>query len=308
MFEILDALLATAAVILGLGLIVQAMQQIFKQAFDLKNGYMRKELTALFVNDWNKATSQKAITSLKDASCEQIQKLIGLLEERMKGIGFKDLELLENIDSRKLKEIFKTLDLKNALNAAEGSLQSISKEIDEEIDGWFDLAKQAFQNHYERRMKAWALGISAAVVIAMNVNLFDTYALFSSNKAMREIGVAMGQRLGGMSMDSLQKIVTMNIDKTKNDTLLIATLPDKVLVVENIIEDRSFQFFGWRGAALQRIRSRTVCENIVLIPLGWLGMALLVSLGAPFWYDILKSLMGFKNILKSKSSNISTGN
>jgi hypothetical protein len=32
--------------------------------------------------------------------------------------------------------------------------------------------------------------------------------------------------------------------------------------------------------------------------LGWLAMTLLVSLGAPFWYDLLKTLMGIKDYLK----------
>ena len=29
-------------------------------------------------------------------------------------------------------------------------------------------------------------------------------------------------------------------------------------------------------------------------------MTLLVSLGAPFWYDLLKSVMGVKELLKKK--------
>ncbi|HXF99848.1 MAG TPA: hypothetical protein VNL69_03640, partial [Bacteroidota bacterium] len=33
---------------------------------------------------------------------------------------------------------------------------------------------------------------------------------------------------------------------------------------------------------------------------GWLGMTLLVGLGAPFWYDILRTLVGVKERLRSR--------
>jgi len=34
--------------------------------------------------------------------------------------------------------------------------------------------------------------------------------------------------------------------------------------------------------------------------LGWLAMTLLVSLGAPFWYDFLKTVMGIKERMKKE--------
>ena len=40
--------------------------------------------------------------------------------------------------------------------------------------------------------------------------------------------------------------------------------------------------------------------DLLAVILGWLGMTLLVSLGAPFWYDILKTVMGIKDKLKEK--------
>ena len=35
--------------------------------------------------------------------------------------------------------------------------------------------------------------------------------------------------------------------------------------------------------------------------LGWIIMALLLSVGAPFWQDALESLFGVKNLLRKKS-------
>ena len=82
--------------------------------------------------------------------------------------------------------------------------------------------------------------------------------------------------------------------------MIKVSIQEKAKFAGRLVEDKTFQFFGWRGAALAQLRSRSTLENAFIIPLGWLAMALLVSLGAPFWYDVLKSLMGVKNMLKGK--------
>jgi hypothetical protein len=33
---------------------------------------------------------------------------------------------------------------------------------------------------------------------------------------------------------------------------------------------------------------------------GWLGMAALLSIGAPFWHDALETLFGVKNLLRKR--------
>jgi hypothetical protein len=48
MLDTLDAIIATAAVALGLGSIALADQQIIKQWLDLKSNYMRFQLLSMF--------------------------------------------------------------------------------------------------------------------------------------------------------------------------------------------------------------------------------------------------------------------
>jgi len=307
MLESLDALIATVAVILGLSLIVQAIQQIIKQLFDLKTGYMRDELVSMFVDDWKAVKEPDTFTSLKKAAVGQVKALVGMLEDKMKGIGFEDLELLENVDAAKLKEIFKSVPVEKAFNAVGGKVLLLRQELEQEIDHWFDLAKQAFQDHYERRMKVVAFWISICLVIALNVNLFDTYTLFSTNSSAREAGVSLAENLGKISADSLAKFIKPDTAMTKNDSSIVKSIREKEEFARTIVEDKTFQFFGWRGAAIERIESRTTLENAFIIPLGWLAMALLVSLGAPFWYDFLKSVMGVKDMLKSRSDDTGAG-
>lgn len=304
MLEILDSLIATAAVVLGLSLVVQAIQQIFKQALDLKTEYMRNELLALF------STPQQSIGLLaglrrSSALAEEHRKadpfadrLITELENVTKGLGFRDLHLLENIDTAAFIDMLKSLPVSGDTTVADRF-----KKATEDAGRWFDMTKGAFQEHYERRMKYWAFGISAAVVLVMNANLLDVYKEFSHNKPLRDAAVKMGERFAAMSRDSL----VVRVSDGKKDTTFVAAKPDSVIVkeikensarIQSMLDDQSFQVMGWTDARLAKYRTQSCLLNIVEMVLGWLGMTLLVSLGAPFWYDFLKTVMGVKEMMK----------
>ncbi|MCX6142377.1 MAG: hypothetical protein NTZ35_04080, partial [Ignavibacteriales bacterium] len=68
MLESLDAIIATLAIILGVSLAVQGVQQIFKQWLDLKSNYMRVQLFAMFDNSQlsaqNKFIGMGRVTSM----------------------------------------------------------------------------------------------------------------------------------------------------------------------------------------------------------------------------------------------------
>ena len=47
--------------------------------------------------------------------------------------------------------------------------------------------------------------------------------------------------------------------------------------------------------------NRTTPLEKTKVILGWILMAFLLSLGAPFWHDILQSLFGLKEFLRGKT-------
>jgi len=292
MLEILDAVIATAAVVLGLSLIVQAIQQIFKQVFDLKSSYMRAELLALFQDDKTLADSSKRaflnnflpyrfIARKADTTARLI---VDQLEQRMSTFGVKDLHLLEDVDAGTLKAIIGSIS-----NSFE-QLPDVKAKFGDavrQIDLWLDICKKAFQEHYERRMKLWAFFLSAGVVIALNANAFDIYKEFSTNKPVRETAIAMGGRFVSTPRDSL--ITTATLDST--------TIKKQLDIIQSILDEKSFQLMGWTNENWKKFKEFNTGTLLMLI--GWLGMTLLVSLGAPFWYDFLKTVMGLKDKLKN---------
>jgi len=315
MLDILDAVIATAAVVLGLSLIVQAIQQIFKQVFDLKSSYMRTELLALFTDDntLEKTPSRSAATNFTtfgelakkaDATAEDI---VTELEVRMSTFGITDLHLLESVDAGKLKDMIAALPC--------STNKSLKEKAIGQIDLWLDVSKKAFQEHYERRMKLWAIGISAVIVVALNANIFDIYKEFSRNKALRETAIAMGERFISTSRDSLIVIkrtvakdstITGTKDSTmtgaRADSLRKEEIKKQLSSIQSILDEKSFQMMGWTGERMEKYRKRAWYVSALMMLPGWLGMTLLVSLGAPFWYDFLKTVMGVKDMMKGGSN------
>ncbi len=309
MFEILDATIATAAMILGLSLIVQAIQQIIKQTLDLKSSYMRSELLAIF-NDPPKWTVYVGnflpINRLLGKGNDVGHKIVRELEERMRGFGFNDLHMLEDVDTVKLKKMIGNLPV-----AKDETLKDKFNEALQDVDKWFDLCKKAFQEHYERRMKYWAFGISLVVVMIMNANVIDIYKDFSTNKTKRDAVVAAAPKLLELAEKQNQSPLTDSAAKL-NDHQKDSIITAQAHFIDSLASDQTLNLYRWniKGGDALRCTNEMGCSFWIGVhdffhalwknALGWLAMALLVSLGSPFWYDFLKTVMGLKDRIKRK--------
>ncbi len=301
MLDILDALLATAAVVLGLSLVVQAIQQIIKQWLDLKSNYMRVQLLAMFdspsVDNMFRFHGLWNVNAIARRANSTAQTVVAQLENIMRTFGYKNLEILETISVEKLKEIVGFIQWTNTtINVAE---------IQKDIDTWFDIAKKGFQDLYERRMKLWAFLISSIVVVIMNASLFDVYKEYSVNKPLRDAANAWLEKTVAKQRDSVIVIVksdkadSINVAK-KSDEQIAKELKASLANVKSTVSEQSFQLFRWSRPYRDALFSCSIpwLKNWIKSLLGWIGMTLLVSLGAPFWYDTLKVVMGLKNKMK----------
>jgi hypothetical protein len=305
MLEILDAIIATAAVALGLSLIVQAIQQILKQWLDVKSNYMRFQMLAMFnssqtTSPSGKFSGLKPITKMMQEVDERAQSIVDQLEGAVKSFGYKDLELLEKMNVDDMKRIVGSLPM---FAKAKEEL----KKVEKEIETWFDITIRAFQDLYERRMKLWSFIISAAVVVLLNANLLEVYREFSTNKAVRDATVVMAEKFVAIPRDSL-----FVIDRTAaRETTFVVAKPDSLIVreiqkslsdIQEVASSKTFQMFRWtkerRAPLFSEGLSPQWFRSWIKAILGWLSMTLLVSLGAPFWYDFLKAVMGIKEKLK----------
>jgi hypothetical protein len=301
MLETLDAIIATAAVALGLSLIVQAIQQIIKQWLDLKSNYMRFQLLAMFNSAHSMSSSVSRtglsrITKMVGEVDSNATKIVDQIEAATRSFGYKDLELLETISVEDLKSLTKSLPMF-------AKAKEEWKHVEKDIDTWLLFTQRAFQDLYQRRMKLWSFIVSAIVVVMLNANLLDVYGEFSMNKPVRDAAVAMAEKFVAMPRDSVlikEKIGSKDTAYvvSKPDSLMVMEIQKSLSDVQQVAASKTFQVFRWTKARLAQLYSS---RWFVIWPkaiLGWLAMTLLVSLGAPFWYDLLKTLMGVKNYFK----------
>jgi hypothetical protein len=309
MFDILDAIIATTAIVLGISLIVQAIQQIVKQWLDLKSHYMRFQLLAMFGSSHKEDETSRfygmtRITKLMEGADPRAEVIVRELEAAFKSFGYKDLELLERMPVAEFQKIVASLPM---FSKAKDEI----KHVRAEIETWFDITKRSFQDLYERRMRLWTLIIGAVTVVVLNANIFEIYREFSTNKVVRDAAVAWAERVVSAPIDSVlsgSRFAGRDSAGAKplSDQEIRKQIEKRFGDIQSVVNANGFQVLRWRQAQRDAFLSGWLSEgwfkNLAKSLLGWLGMILLVSLGAPFWYDILKTVVGFKNTVIGKGA------
>ena len=235
----------------------------------------------------------------------EAKELIEAIKVKMAGLGYNDLELLESLKMEDFREIVVSL------NFPEDKLEAWKKDV----ENWYDLTLKAFQDHYERRMKAWSYVLSLFVVLCLNANIFEIHKEFSSNKVLRDSAVKLAEHFTSIPKDSLI-IVSKNGSKDsyvyKSDTLSEQAIERQIVRIDSLVNNKSFQIMRWNTPSGDPMRYKMLFGMQILPSrkdiatatehnfYGWLVMTLLVGLGAPFWYDTLKSVLGIKELIKSK--------
>ena len=314
MLESIDSLIATIAIVLVLSLIVQAIQQILKQILSMKSAYMERELVMMFLDnehlteflDKQKNILNKIIPqwlTLRSIPKNQRQ-LVEELKVKMASIGYKDLEMIESLSVEQFLSVLRSLP---SFSKIEKGVADKLKDIEYEVVKWFDICKKSFQDHYERRMKLWAFVLSAIVVIGLNANLLNIYKEFSVNKSLRNSMIASVPALLNTAGD---KIASSSSAGQLSDTQRDSIVKCEIAFIESTLSKNNFEILRWNNTPQDSIKGSIVsfrkgdfwdCLYQALLRnwLGWIGMILLVSLGSPFWYDFLKTLMGIKNSFRS---------
>lgn len=159
---------------------------------------------------------------------------------------------------------------------------------------WFDTVMQGFAERYARSMKTWGIAISFAVVVLLNANFFDVYKNISTNDTTRANLLQMSDAV----TKQVQAAAAANDEKAVQDAAQNLTELAKQTKA-NITEAASlYTGLGFSPIWVSYPAAWARPWNSLV---GWLVMTMLLSVGAPFWEDVLESLFGLKNVLRKKS-------
>jgi hypothetical protein len=265
-----QALLALVVLIFVLSVIVQAIQEAVKSLANTKANTMAQMI-------------EKFMGA--HLTLSQVQ---GALQKR--GLDLTALENFSQADFRHLLDGIEFLDPQ-----LQGIVANANATLDQKKDNIaaaYEAARASFQKAYTAKNKWFALGISFVVVLTLNASLISLYEILSVDQSMSQAiaGTAstissanQGGQNGGAAAQ--QDIATSYNNSRKAITGDLQKYP---ILLRTSEYPNDFGSGNWP-------------KEII----GLLLMGILVSLGAPFWNDILKSMMGINNALSTSGKQTS---
>lgn len=186
-------------------------------------------------------------------------------------------------------------------------LKDEAEKLKSNIEAWYNGYMQRVTGWYKRKVRKNIFVASAIVTLFFNVNVLSLTKSIYTNSSLRGTVVAMASSAGADS-----SFVPKLQQQFKNDSSLskidINAVIGAKLPIGWKIDNRCIQCQGKEGFANLwcLIRSgwctfwhQFTFNNV----LGWILFVLLLSLGAPFWFDVLRKVVNIRNSGQSPSEN-----
>jgi hypothetical protein len=316
MSNLLSVLITFVSVMLVLALAAQSVQEIVKAAFAIKLGQRQKALQGLVVE------ASRAL-ELTPASAEQIyQDLLG----RIRRLGQKAIRSgsirLDWMTGKDIKELLATVD-KNGVDDLKGLAKDAARaqltKIGEQAEKWFDLAMSPTEERYRRRMRGYGFAASAMIVILLNADAIRIFQQARNDPTFRARVDSIARPLSAqiaverLLCDSLQAHDAVRDDCQGDSTTakadssaLVKAWRDSLAATRKVILTQTLEIATPPETFLTGAVGRRRPGEFSWY-LGILFSTLLVSLGAPFWHDLLESLFGLKNRIRAEGEQIRSG-
>jgi hypothetical protein len=270
----LQTLMALVVLIYVLSVIVQAVQEVVKSLLNTKAKTMEATITKfmgehLTLDQVNGALQQRGldITALEHVNKDDFRHLLD-------GIRFTE---------QQIQRIPNVVALQNAT----------VDQLKDHAASAYEAARGAFQKAYTKKNKIFVIAISFIVVIVLNANLIMLYEEVGADQVMAQAIVGKAEKTDPGKCNPNNKNSDLQSDLAKTysanrDCVKTALKAYPVLVrwsKEKWSED-------WDESKVGTI-------------FGLLVMGVLVSLGAPFWNDVLKGVTGVNNTLNTNDEKTS---
>jgi hypothetical protein len=303
MASLLEVLVAFISVILLLAFAAQAVQEIVKYTFAIK-GFTRLSAVEQLIVE---ASRERGLTTSDG------EEIVGEVLARLRALGQKGfrkrklrLDYIDRCDLGRLIRGVKAVDVSALRGLGDGEAGKRLDEIAREVEQWFHLAVEPVTDRYRRRMRFASLVSALAVVLALNANAFAILERAIEDPELREQVASASVRVA--SADSVVTVFLDSLALASRDTTLATRVPE---FVEQLDSARSRRDSTLRVAL-------TAVDVFDTGPDGrqwgrvewWIGIALstlLVSMGAPFWHDVLEAIFGLKIRARGNSRETSDG-
>jgi hypothetical protein len=163
--------------------------------------------------------------------------------------------------------------VRTAFEAMEQAAVDDAAKLQQSIEDWYNSAMERVSGWYKRRSQFFILILGLIIAVLVNADCIQIAQRLSADASLRQGIVALAQAAGKESQ----------IDESPVDTIQkeIKTLNTLGLPI------------GWKDNG-----DETAKDPLYKHILGWILTALAVSLGAPFWFDLLNKFMVVRSTVK----------
>ncbi|GAB5553940.1 MAG: hypothetical protein Sapg2KO_35310 [Saprospiraceae bacterium] len=290
MLGMLQVVIGLVFVLLLLSLLATTIMELLASFFALRGRNLESALKNLL------SSSDKAEELFKDFKSNSLYRQLSqkagktrrspsyLSAESFQSILFDVILKGEKIDQ--IVDKIETLpddDLKNVLKQLLNDAEYELQEFKGKIHGWYDNIMDRASGWYKRMVQKIVVLVGIMIAVVFNA---DTIAIFERLESDPE---------------SLQQVVNLAenyLAKTDAEQVITATptFDQRLDEVRSLINDEIEQAksplgLGWEGISF---RTFSPTEWGIKI-LGWIVTALAISLGAPFWFDLLRKLVNIRS-------------
>lgn len=189
-------------------------------------------------------------------------------------------------------------DLKKQLEALARTAGTEADALVKAVGDWADRSLTVLGEGYKRNLQKISLGIGLVVAIGLNLDTVALTAHLYRDKEAREAAAALGVQIAEKTgKDVFDKCMGLTPESRKQDASC-APLIGLVDAVQGRNESLGKLPIGW---PVSEPGTKDVASGAVeLWPwlsrgVGWLLTALALSLGAPFWFDLLNKLVNMRH-------------
>lgn len=323
----LNTIIAVVVVLLVLSLIVQSLQSLIKKIFKMKSSVFLSSMLDLF-----------QYVDSKSLMGKQPQELVTLVQEEFRKLGRETLLGRPMFDSISKEDLLKIVDrIAQTHPDLQGKVDPVK--IQEELRKWFETVMQGFNERYTRHMKSIGVVIAFIVVVVLNANVFTVYRNIATSEVLQARIASLGEKYrkqdegpkpdanptatptppapgpasspAGTAQSPTAQASPTPTAQDESDQQAADELKQNAQEIQDYVNDYKglgftplkpqqvsdfFQGQGvWQGKPFG-----TRAAHATKVLLGWLIMTLLLSVGAPFWQDVLESLFGLKGLIRKK--------
>ncbi|MBV6652533.1 MAG: hypothetical protein KI786_02185 [Mameliella sp.] len=292
MLGMLQVVIGLVFVLLLLSLLATTMMELIASAFSLRGRNLEKALRNMLAST---EIDDQLVDAFKDnALYKQLSYRYGkkryspsylsdrsfqsiLMDTILKGEGFDRLEeKLEELPDADLKKVLKQFlrESEQDVEAFKGKVQTWYNDVMDRASGW-----------YKRYTQKILVGMGFFIAIVFNADTLAIYERLESDP------------------ETLQQVLTLAEDYVNGKDGLDIAPPQmspefdaSLANLEEMVNDqiqaiKSPLGLGWKNVVWQKV---TLFDALIKL-LGWTVTALAISLGAPFWFDLLRKLVNIRS-------------